>query len=447
MSNDKYDLYKVFTPTTPARLTFVEREKVNLKLVNALRTPGKQVVVYGHSGSGKTTLLVNKLHQLYENHLTSRCMKGVTFDMLVLDAFDQLSPFYQAEVIKKNSNSISGQITKDYLAIKGQLTITDTEDKQNKQLRVLPPQLTPQALGRFMGESGCCWVLEDFHKIDESERTHLSQIMKVFMDMADLYPTLKIIALGAVDTARQIVEYDSEMRNRVAEIHVPLMDEAEINDIISRGTELLKINIANNLAKGISSYSNGMASVCHHLCLNICTSQEIYETQEQLVEIVEQSLQSALQMYLEETSDTLKKAFDNALKQKRTKKYDNAKLIIKALSELHQDGALRSEIYEKIKKQESEYPQGNLARFLTQLCDENETPIIRYDTDSNKYAFKDPVYRVFALVYFKNNSPKKFNRSATTKNISSTLDDLNQILQEMTKSLKLTLENSNLTKT
>ena len=84
MNSEKHDVYKVFTPTTPARLTFVEREKVNSKLVNALRTPGKQVVVYGHSGSGKTTLLVNKLHQLYENHLTSRCMKSVTFDMLVL---------------------------------------------------------------------------------------------------------------------------------------------------------------------------------------------------------------------------------------------------------------------------------------------------------------------------------------------------------------------------
>lgn len=315
MNSEKHDVYKVFTPTTPARLTFVEREKVNSKLVNALRTPGKQVVVYGHSGSGKTTLLVNKLHQLYENHLTSRCMKSVTFDMLVLDAFDQLAPFYISEKSDKTTKSINTQISSEYLSIKGLLAYTNSHEAQNKQTRAIPPQLTPQALGRFMGASGCCWVLEDFHKIDEKERSHLSQIMKVFMDMADQYPTLKIIALGAVDTARQIVEYDAEMGNRVAEIHVPLMDEDEINDIISRGTELLRIAMAENLAKGISSYSNGMASVCHHLCLNICTSQEIYETRDTLVNVEEQSLQSALQMYLEESSDTLKKAFDNVFKQ------------------------------------------------------------------------------------------------------------------------------------
>ena len=82
----------VFTPTKPARIAFVERDSVNDKLVNSLTTPGKQIVVYGHSGTGKTTLLVNKLTQLYERHITTRCMKGLKFEQLILDAFDQLEP-------------------------------------------------------------------------------------------------------------------------------------------------------------------------------------------------------------------------------------------------------------------------------------------------------------------------------------------------------------------
>jgi hypothetical protein len=36
---------EVFTPTTPARSTFVERQVLNEQLVDSLRTPGKQVVV------------------------------------------------------------------------------------------------------------------------------------------------------------------------------------------------------------------------------------------------------------------------------------------------------------------------------------------------------------------------------------------------------------------
>ena len=55
---DRIRATDVFTPTTPAKFAFVERQALNDQLVDALRTPGKQVVVYGPSGSGKTTLLV-----------------------------------------------------------------------------------------------------------------------------------------------------------------------------------------------------------------------------------------------------------------------------------------------------------------------------------------------------------------------------------------------------
>src|SRR5690242_14309632 len=93
----KYQVRDVFTPTKPARIAFIDRDAINQKLVSALQTPAKQIIVYGHSGSGKTTLLANKLTQLFENHITTRCMKGLKFEQLLLDAFDQLSPFFKVE--------------------------------------------------------------------------------------------------------------------------------------------------------------------------------------------------------------------------------------------------------------------------------------------------------------------------------------------------------------
>jgi len=388
---EKYDVYKVFTPTTTAKLTFIDREAVNTKLVNAIRTPGKQIIVYGHSGSGKTTLLVNKLFQLYENHLTSRCMMGETFESLLLDAFDQLSPFYITEEVRSENSTITTQLSQDYLAIKSQINGSISNGTAIKKQRLLPPQLTAQALGRFMGASKCCWVLEDFHKIDESERAKLSQIMKVFKDMADDYPTLKIIAIGAVDTARQIVEYDLEMKNRVAEIHVPLMNDNEIKQIIQKGTELLNITISEDIKKVISQYCNGIASVCHHLCLNMCTVEEIYETQDYKSILDIETLEEALKVYLEESSDTVKKVFDNAFnKQKRVQTYNNPKLIIHALSKVPQEGAISSVLFESIKKHHPKYPQSNLSKFLNKLCEGNN-PII---------------YHV-ALAYFKKTNSAK----------------------------------------
>ena len=112
-----YQVTDVFTPTKPARIAFIDRELINEKLVNALKMPGKQLIVYGHSGSGKTTLLANKLDQLYERHITTHCMKGMTFEQIILDAFDQLAPYYPSEVATAKKNTVAVDLTGTYLVV------------------------------------------------------------------------------------------------------------------------------------------------------------------------------------------------------------------------------------------------------------------------------------------------------------------------------------------
>lgn len=388
-------LYEVFTPSSPARLTFVERDAVNEKLVSALRTPGKQVVVYGHSGSGKTTLLLNKLHQTYEGHVTSRCLTGSSLDSLVLDAFDQLAPFYEAERKKGEGSSVDVGLSADYAGIRSSLAVSASSSASETAHRVLPPQLTPQRLGQFMGASKMCWVLEDFHKVDDDDKVRLAQVMKVFMDLSDTYPELKIVAIGAVDTARQVVESDGEMRNRVAEVHVPLMSTSELMQIIDKGKACLNFQLPQAVADDIVRYSNGLASVCHQICLNICDAAGIVETQPESVDIQDDDLDTALRRYIEDASDTLKAVFDRALRRIRSRKYDNARLILAAVAELSHDGATHADIFAKIRRTEPDYPSGNLTTYLKELQAEERGAVIRCDA-SGRFAFSDPMYQVFA---------------------------------------------------
>ena len=392
---------KVFTPTTPARLTFVERQTINDKVVDAIQTPGKQVVVYGHSGSGKSTLLVNKLHQLYEKHITTRCMSTLTFDQICLDPFDQLRPFYSSEIAESSAVKVSAAARADYVGIKSQIGAELSTTSQRKHLRVAPPQLTPQALARFLGEAGCCWVLEDFHKIAEEEKTNVSQLMKVFMDMADVYRDLKIIAIGAVDTARQVVQYDPEMRNRVAEIQVPLMTSKEIREIIDKGEHLLNFRLPEEVRESIVWFSNGLASVCHHLCLNICRASSIVETCPNLTKVGKEHLTKAIEQYISEASDSLKYAFDRAFRIKRKGRYDNCRIIIEALAGFEQEGAPHGEIMDRVKRKEKNYPAGNLTYYLNQLTTPARGTLLRLDATSGRFSFADPIYRAFALSFFK----------------------------------------------
>lgn len=69
-------------------------------------------------------------------------------------------------------------------------------------------------------------------------------------------------------------------------------------------------------------------------------------------------------MYVENSSDTLKGAFDRALVQKRARKYDNCRLILQALAECEQDGAVHATLLEKIRQRHSDYPASNLTQYL-----------------------------------------------------------------------------------
>lgn len=412
-----YQVREVFTPTTPARVAFVERESINTKLVNALRTPGKQIVVYGHSGSGKTTLLVNKLHQLYENHITTPCMKGLTFDQLVLDAFDQLSPFYISEKSDVKKTAITVEMAAAYKLISAKLSNLTAAESGTTQSRLLPPQLTPQNLARFIGEAKCCWILEDFHKIEETEKQRLSQLMKVFMDMSDQYADLKIVALGAVDTARQVVNYDTELKNRVAEIRVELMERREIEEIIEKGERALNIRLDQTTKNSIALYSSGLASVCHHLCLNICDAAGIEGTHPDTTPfpVPRSSLSAALKTYVQEASDSIKSSFDKALKKERKSKYKNAELLLRTLCRSTEDGLARSEILTKIREIEPQFPNSNLEHYLKKLQLEEYGALLRFSPLSNCYSFTDPFYRVFAMVSFGNGNQKPSNQTLSAE--------------------------------
>jgi superfamily I DNA and RNA helicase len=102
-----YITTQVFTPTSPARLTFVERETINDQLVSALKIPGKQIVVYGYSGCGKTTVLTQKLEQLYKDHVTSHCTSTTTFEALLISAFEKLEHFYSSEQSQSAKRKLS----------------------------------------------------------------------------------------------------------------------------------------------------------------------------------------------------------------------------------------------------------------------------------------------------------------------------------------------------
>ena len=400
----KYETYKVFTPTQPAINTFVERtSKVNNHLADSLRTPGKQLVIYGHSGCGKSTLITNKLNQVYERAIVTRCMKGMVFENMILDAFEQLGRFFTTET-KTRSFKIAPEINLSYSDIKASLKLIEfNRSKTISQKEFVPPQLTPQRLAHFFGESNSCWVLEDFHKIVGDEKIRASQIMKIFMDMSIDYPDLKVIAIGAVGTARQVVDYDNEMDNRVAEINIPYMSSEEIKSIIITGEKLLNVKFPPIIADKIVKYSCGLPSICHQLCLNMCTNKGLYQTSSKEKYFNSEDLELAIVKFVEEKSDSLKAEFDKAIKVSNNSRRNVPKEIIKACLRVNKDEFSLNDVMFKV----DDITDSEVHSKLFQLCRPERSEILVFDENSKLFRFNNLFLKNFCLLYFRNENSCK----------------------------------------
>lgn len=394
---ETYNTTDVFTPTRQAKLTFIERlgNDLNNDLVDALRTPGTQIVIYGHSGTGKSTLLFNVVNRIYENIIITRCTSDITYEQLILDAFDRLNIYYEATSTKKNITSIGFSLSGEYLFLKSSLNATRTNESTTTSQRLLPPQLTAQRLAEFMGAANCCWIIEDFHKTRVDQKTKLSEQLKVFVDTSEQYPNVKTILIGAVNTAREVIEYNQEMHNRVVELFVPILEEDELHKILEKGEELLNIIFTQKMKNEIVKFSSGLASITHRIALNMCQANNIEFSQSEKISFTEKDLVNALKKYVNSSSDTLRRRFESATKVDRVRKYNNGKIILEALSNLEFGEVHQNALLVEIKKTHPDYPQGNLSMYLDLLQKTEKGEVIILNPNNGKYSFSDPLIRTY----------------------------------------------------
>ena len=419
-----YGVYEVFTPASLAQINFVPRKAVDDQLVDALRTPGKQLIVYGESGSGKSSLVFHRVRQTYPAHIKTRCSSTTTYETLLLAAFDQLGLYYLQGTTTQRSRNVSPTLAAGFLNFKASIAANLSRDTSLTETRVLPPQLTAQRLAEFLGAQDMCWVIEDFHKMRPSEKVPFSQSLKIFCDVSADYPKVKTISIGATETARQVVEYDPEMRNRVSELPVPLMTHDELSEIIISGQDLLNIDMT-RLIKPIARYSVGVPSVCHKLALSACLEKGILHTQKKGLKFDPQDLEAAVECHVRDSSDTLKASFDKALTRHKVRRFDNCRLILHALAKGPLDGMLYADILNSIREEVNDYPRGNLTSYLRELTEEKRGEILRTGFD-RKYRFTEPLYHTFAQLTLVERSPSEWDQwdSAVPRLAANALEEL-----------------------
>lgn len=379
-----YKLEEIFTPNTVAKLTYIKRDGLDHDIENYINIPGKQIFVYGHSGSGKTSLLRNKLKDLRRDFIITHCESKTTYEDLLLQAFDKLERFYILEKSSSNTNSGSANLKNDYVSISSLI-----ESKNElKRSRIVPLQLTAQKLAGFLGEAKTVWIIEDFHKLQECEKKKIADVVKIFVDAANDYPFVKIICIGAVGSARELIDLDSNLSNRVAELFVPLLKDQEIEQIIKKGLKLLNIFVEETLIEKIIYYSNNLASVTHGLCLDICSENEIKESGLLRKKLDEDSFFRAVNSFVRKNSDSFKKIFDQ-ISSKEFGWY-----ILKTFEKSEKESLSLKQIYDSINSKKR--PEKSiLEEYLNLLSTLEYREILKFDQSSREYCISSPLFMTF----------------------------------------------------
>lgn len=381
-------LEEIFTPNTIAKLTYVKRELIEEDLEKYVRLPGKQIVVYGHSGSGKTTLLRNTLIKLGQKFIRVHCEKSTTFEDIILQAFDELNVYYISEHSLSTTNKISSEIKADYKAISSKISTEISSTVSEKVVKIVPPQLTPMKLAKFLGEAGCILVIEDFHKVSEDQKQRIADVIKIFIDSANEYPNVKIVCIGAVGTARELIELDSNLNSRIAELLVPLMTNSQIESIIKKGMDLLNVKMEQSLIDKIIYYSNNLASITHQMCYDICYDTGIKKMRVFKKTLKENSFKVAVNSYVRKNSDTFSKIYDSVISS------PFGWNVLKKFDFTEKEYLSFDEILKSMPK-ERKTLDGELEEFMSQLGTPEYEEIIRYDRNSKKYSISSPFFRAF----------------------------------------------------
>lgn len=380
-----YQLQDVFTPAKPATYTYIERIDLKNQLESALRIPGKQIVLYGHSGGGKSTLIANSLDIQFSAGIRTGCSPGKTFDMLLKEAFDKLGTYVKSEWKEQEQNKIDGKWENNLGIVKTSVGPSVSQSKEEIYKRIIEIQLTPERLAELLNSTNCVWIIEDFHKVSKPERQKMADQLKLFVDNQ-----AKVILIGAVDKGSSIVKLNHEMQTRVVEIAVPLMLDDELRRIIVAGEKLLNIQISEDLKMNIIRFSMGLPSVCHQLCWNLCETNNVFKTVDQIMEFGVHDFRQVIIKYLNYHSGTLKSFYDRAVRIENNEREEYPTEIIKAMLRIREDDISLNQIHKHLKANAPFSSRKKTEKYLTELTSEERGAFLRFDENSNKYSFTNP---------------------------------------------------------
>ena len=340
------NLEQVFQLSGVPTYTFVTPDRYNQVKVS-IRTPGRCSVLEGPSGIGKTTIVTKVLEELRLDVAPTILSARRPRDVEIIEELDSL----------------------------GQLGTV---------------------------------VVDDFHRLNDTTKSRLSDFMKVLADTED--QNSKLILIGINKAGDQLIQYGHDLGLRLDVFRLEANSPEKILELIGKGEEALNVRISHKDA--IAERSQGSFQIAQLLCHKLCALTGVTESSTEVKE-VQHSTESVIEDVMAELGRQFKKpstAFARGTKIRREGRAPYLH-ILRWLAE-SEEGAI------DLREAMNAHPsmKGSVGQvvdkdFLLGLLNDSDKKdmferILFYDKDTRVIGIEDPKY----LFFLKNTVWRAFTR-------------------------------------
>ncbi|MGH9198858.1 MAG: AAA family ATPase, partial [Acidimicrobiia bacterium] len=249
------DVGRVFTPAVPVSDDdlFAGRIDEIRRLVDAINQRGQHAAIFGDRGVGKTSLA----------NIISSKLKGtapVIAPHATCNTTDDFASLWR--VVLSNIDLIEKKRTAGFQ----NLTLFE---ETRSAAQVIGHDVSPDDLRRLFSLIGegriLIVVLDEFDRLSQPARRAIADTIKTFSDHA---VPATIIVVGVAETIDELITEHESIERVLVQVQMPRMQQAELMEILNRGTSRLNMSIAEDAARFVASLSQGLPHYTHLLGLH-----------------------------------------------------------------------------------------------------------------------------------------------------------------------------------
>lgn len=264
-------------------------------------------------------------------------------------------------------------------------------------------------------------ILENFHYLSEEVQRKFSFDLRTFQDVG-----IRFIVLGIWRERNRLTQFNGDLQDRIIEVAVEPWEKADLQKVISKGSELLNVDLS-----GISNYiieaSFDSIGVLQELCKASCLQAGVYKRAYEKTTVDKECLTLAIKRKVEDYGNRHLKAFESFCNSTRRERSEKLPLFIPyyfIMVLLHSDfneivsGFKRRDLQDSIAKihhRPEEVRASDMSNFLYQIIHYQiergiNPPLFDYDRNVNKLRIIDST-----LYFFLRNCDKQEVAESITK--------------------------------